>query len=97
MTPEQKIVDIANQVKDNLWLGDIKSIKEIIDNLLWTERFVSKFKNSFEQTSSLYEEVQKEAKTRYEEESFEHRLYLTKKFKERIKESSELKKRSLVY
>jgi hypothetical protein len=91
MTPEQKTVYIANQVKDNLWLGDIKSIKEIIDNLLWSERFASKFKNSFKQTSSLYEEVQKEAKMRYEEESFEHRLYLTKKFKERIKESSRIK------
>jgi hypothetical protein len=90
MTPEQKIIDVANQVKDNLWLGDIKSIKEIIINFLWTERFVNKFKNSFEQARKLYEKVKKEAEMQYKED-FERELYLAKKFKEQVKESSKLK------
>jgi hypothetical protein len=86
MTLEQKIIDGVNQVKDNLWLGDIKKIKEIINAILSEEKFINKSQNSFKEIRSLFEEAKKEAMEQYKEKSFEYKLFLSKKFKERIME-----------
>jgi hypothetical protein len=86
MTLEQKVLNGVNQIKDNLWLGDIKKTKEIIDNILSDEKFIRKYLNSFQEVYSLFEEVKKEVIKQYKKESFEYKLFLSKRFKERIKE-----------
>jgi hypothetical protein len=86
MTLEQKVLNGVNQIKDNLWLGDIKKTKEIIDNILSDEKFIRKYLNSFQEVYSLFEEVKKEVIKQYKKESFEYKLFLSKRFKERIRE-----------
>jgi hypothetical protein len=86
MTLEQKVLKGVNQIKDNLWLGDIKKTKEIIDNILSDEKFIRKYLNSFQEVYSLFGEVKKEVIKQYKKGSFEYKLFISKKFKERIME-----------
>mgnify|MGYP006977941465 CR=1 FL=1 len=85
---EQKITETVNQIRDNLWLGDVQKIKEII-TILRMEEFKDKFKKSFDEVSYSFKMARKVSKERYR--GFEYKLFLSQEFKERIKESSKLK------
>jgi hypothetical protein len=92
MIREQEIVEIANQITDNLWLGDIRRVKEIIATFLKMKESTIKFQISFEEISRSFKIVQRICKDRYKEHrGLKYELSLSKEFKERIRETSKLK------
>jgi predicted transcriptional regulator len=89
---EQEIVEVMNQIRDNLWLGDVRRVKEIITNLLKMKESARKFQRSFKEVSTSFRIAQKICKDLYKErKGFEYELSLSKEFKERIREPSKLR------
>jgi hypothetical protein len=89
---EQEIVEIINQIRDNLWLGDIRRVKEIVTTFLRMKESTSKFQKSFEEVYHSFKIAQKRCKDLYKEhKGFEYELSLSKEFREQIKEPSKLK------
>jgi predicted transcriptional regulator len=89
---EQEIVEVMNQIRDNLWLGDVRRVKEIITNFLKMKESARKFQRSFKEVSTSFRIAQKICKDLYKErKGFEYELSLSKEFKERIREPSKLK------
>jgi hypothetical protein len=92
MMVEQEIVEVMNQIRDNLWLGDIQRVKEIITNFLKMEESPIKFQQSFREVFTSFRIAQKICKDRYKElKGLKYELPLSKEFKERLRESSKLK------
>jgi len=92
MMLEQEIVETVNQIRDNLWLGDIRRVKEIITTFLRMKESTSEFQKSFEEVYRLFKIAQRICKDLYKEhKGFEYELSLSKEFKERIREPSKLK------
>jgi hypothetical protein len=92
MMVEQEIVEVMNQIRDNLWLGDIRRVKEIITNFLKTKEPAIKFQKSFREVSTSFRIAQRICKDRYKElKGLKYELSLSKEFKERLRESSKLK------
>jgi predicted transcriptional regulator len=89
---EQEIVEVMNQIRDNLWLGDVRRVKEIITNFLKMKESARKFQRSFKEVSTSFRIAQKICKDLYKErKGFEYELSLSKEFKERIREPSKLR------
>jgi len=89
---EQEIVEVTNQIKDNLWLGDIRKVKEIITNFLRMRESTLEFQQSFKEVSFSFRRAQSICKYLYREyKGFKYELSLSKEFKEQIKEPSKLK------
>jgi hypothetical protein len=89
---EQEIVEVINQIKDNLWLGDIRKVQEIITNFLKMKESVIKFQQSFKEVSTQFRIAQRICKDLYKEsKGLKYELSLSKEFKERLRESSKLK------
>jgi hypothetical protein len=72
MTPEQRVLNGLNEVKDNLWLGDIKKTREIIDNILSDRELVRKHLDSFQEVRRSFEMVKEKVKEQYKKGSFEY-------------------------
>jgi hypothetical protein len=89
MSLEQDVVETLNRIRDNLWLGDVQKTKEIITNFLRMNEATHKFLESFRVVSHLFGIASREAKERYNQrKGFEYKLFLSKMFRERIKEPS---------
>jgi hypothetical protein len=89
---EQEIVEVINQIKDNLWLGDIRKVQEIITNFLKMKESVIKFQQSFKEVSTQFRIAHRICKDLYKErKGLKYELSLSKEFKERLRESSKLK------
>jgi hypothetical protein len=92
MMVEQEIVEVMNQIRDNLWLGDIRRVQEIITNFLKMKESAIKFQQSFREVSTSFRIAQRICKALYKErKGLKYELSLSKKFKERLRESSKLK------
>lgn len=87
-------METINQIKDNLWLGDIQEAKNIITTFLKEmEESTAELQRSFEEVSSLFKEV-KERCSPYRKHKgldLKYELCLSEEFKERIREPSKLK------
>jgi hypothetical protein len=92
MMVEQEIVEVMNQIRDNLWLGDVRRVKEIITNFLKMKESAIKFQQSFRGVFTSFRIAQRICKDLYKErKGLKYELSLSKEFKERLRESSKLK------
>jgi len=91
MMLEQKVVKKVNQIKDFLWLGDVKKVREIIFDLVKTKG-LAELRRSFEEVSRSFKVVQETSKDLTEErKGLRYELSLAKEFKERIKDPSKIR------
>jgi len=89
---EQEIVEVANQIRDNLWLGDIQRVKEIITTFLKMKESTIKFEESFKEVSSSFRKAQWICKEWDKElKGFKYEVFLSREFKEQIREPFKLK------
>jgi len=80
---ENRVIRSVNEIYDNLWLGDIKEVNKILNQLL-KETDREKFISILNEALDIYKSVSSELKGKYK--GIEHYKLLADIFKERIKE-----------
>ncbi|MEM2129048.1 MAG: hypothetical protein QXZ70_00465 [Candidatus Bathyarchaeia archaeon] len=86
MIPEEKVVEIVNDVNDNLWLGDVIEVRKLAD-MKWIEEFNVnriRYNETVLKFRSQYSELR--SRLKQEHKGFDFRFALSKQFREMIQE-----------
>jgi hypothetical protein len=96
MEPQEigrKVVKLLNQIRDNLWLGDVKEVSELItkSSEILSSPELQRFQKSFEEIRQVFKDVKEECERRYKEiKGLNRKSLLADEFKKRIEEPFKL-------